>query len=363
MSLYDVLGITPEEKRLQGKDFEAVVKRQYKVYAVQYHPDKFQDPNEKKTAEDKFKKIAEAKDVLSDPQKRMQYDMTGSTSGFNYSNFNMHADLDDVLQSFFRNSGFGNTGFNSFHQGQQQYKGEDAIIRITLDIKDVFRGTEKKYKYKRKVVCKHCDGGNLQNCNTCGGSGMVMSSQRMGNMFFQQSGPCPSCGGVGKIKSGSSNCRNCGGSGLEEKEEVVTVQIPRGVTKDVVLLNKNMGHELPKAYNGVNGDLKIIIGSINSGEYQVDQYNLVRHLEIPILDIITGTTVEILSPMGDKMKVDVPQNCPPNHSIRYTGKGIPIANQSRSGDMYIVFNYKFPSSLDKSDRKKIDELKLSKSFK
>jgi molecular chaperone DnaJ len=361
MSLYDVLGITPEEKRLQGKDFENIVKRQYKALAVQFHPDKFQDTNEKKTAEDKFKKIAEAKDVLSDTQKRLQYDMTGSTSGFNYSNFNMHADLDDVLQSFFNGRGFGFQ--QQYRQGPQQYKGEDAIIRITLDIKDVYRGTEKKYKYRRKVVCKNCDGGNLQNCNTCGGTGMATTSQRMGNMFFQQSVPCQNCGGIGKIKSNSTNCRHCNGIGLEEKEEIVIVQIPRGVTKDVVLVNKNMGHELPKAYNGTNGDLKIIIGNINSGDYQVDGYNLVTHLDIPILDIITGTTVEILSPMGDKIKIDVPKNTPLNHSIRYTGKGIPVANQNRNGDMYVIFKYKFPNSLDKSDLKKIEELKLSKSFR
>ena len=363
MDLYERLGITPEEKKLQGKDFENVVKRQYREYAKQYHPDKFQDPKEKEEAEAKFKNIAESKDVLSDPQKRKQYDMTGSTSGFNYSNFNQHADLDDILEEFLRRSGAG-FGFRQRNQQPQQYKGEDATIRITLDIKDLYKGVEKKYKYKRRVTCAHCDGGSFQKCQRCQGTGMITVSKNMGNVFMQQTTTCPHCRGTGRMKQNNNNCKYCKDTGLlEEKEELITVQIPKGVTKGVVLTHEGMGHQLPKGYDGINGDLKIIISNINCEQYEVDGYNLVKYLDVPILDIITGTTIEITSPMGDKLKVEIHQNCITNHGFRFAGYGIPVGNQNRNGDLYVVVRHKFPTTLDKSDKKKIEELKTSKNFK
>ncbi|MCL2312401.1 MAG: DnaJ domain-containing protein [Firmicutes bacterium] len=361
MDLYERLGITPEEKKLQGKEFEDIVKRQYRKYATQCHPDKFPDPKEKDEAEIKFKSIAEAKDVLSDAQKRMRYDMTGSTSGFNYSNFNSRDDLDDILQSFFNSRGHG-FGFGQQFQ-EQQYKGEDVVIRITLDIKDLYNGAEKKYKYKRKVICTQCNGGNIQNCGACNGTGMITNRQQMGGMLFQQTNTCPHCRGAGKIRYNNNNCKKCGNTGFEDKEEVISVKIPKGVTKGATLTHSGMGNQLPKGYTGKDGDLKILIANVTSDTYQVDNYNLVRYLDIPILDIITGVNMEIITPMGDRIKVEIPKNCPSNQAIKLTGYGLPIINQNRSGDIIVVVKHKFPTTLDKSDRKKIDELKLSKNFK
>jgi len=364
MNLYDRLGITAEEKKLQGKPFEDVVKRQYRAYATQHHPDKFQDPKEKEEATTKFQGIAEAKDVLSDSQKRMQYDMTGSTSGFNFQNFNSRADIDDILQSFFH--GGGHWGFRQQHQPQQQIiKGQDVVIRITLDIKDVYKGTEKKYKFKRGITCSHCEGVNLQTCYTCKGSGMVTTSQQMGGtMFFQQTNICPHCQGTGKtVQQNSKQCSYCKNIGVIEKEEIVTLQIPRGITKGVTLSREGMGHQLPKGYSGVSGDLKIVIGNITSDLYQVDNYNLVRYLDVPILDIITGTSVDITTPVGEKIKVDIPQNFTNTGSLMLGGYGIPHGNQKSAGDIYLVIKHKFPTILDSSDKKKIEELKKSKNFK
>ena len=365
MTLYETLGITPEEKRLQGKEFEDVVKRQYRKCATQWHPDKFQDQKEKDNATDKFKKIAEAKEVLSDSQKRMQYDMTGSTSGFNYNNFNTYSDLEDILQNAFNGGGFGFRG-GSFRTNQQQerrYKGEDATIRITLDIKDLFTDVKKTYKYKRKVACPQCDGAHFQVCTTCQGSGMVTTTSQMGSMLFQQSKPCPRCNGVGQIKQNTQNCHHCNNSGLIEKEEIITMNLPKGITKDVVITNNGMGHELPKGYTGVPGDLKIIVGKINCESYIIDSYNLIRNLDVPILDIITGTTIEITDAIGGKLKVDIPKNHPEKNPIRFNGRGLPTTTRHKSGDLFIIVNYKFPDILDKSEKKKIDELKSCKNFK
>ena len=315
-------------------------------------------------AESKFKKIAEAKEVLSDSQKRDMYDMTGSTSGFNYSNFNRNDDLDDILQSFLNRRGFGFGGGFTQQPREQRYKGEDVLINITIDIKDAYKGVEKKYKYKRKVTCTHCNGGTFQNCPTCQGRGMIVTSQRMGNMgFIQQSSVCPHCMGTGKVQYNNNNCKHCKDTGLEEREEIVTVQIPRGVTKNMMLITNGMGHQLPQGYPGESGDLKVSIANINCDTYEIDGFNLVRKMDIPILDIITGTNIEITSPMGDKIKVEIPRSCPANTALRVNGYGIPITNQNRTGDIYVVVRYKFPKSLDKSDEKKNEELKSSKNFK
>jgi DnaJ-class molecular chaperone len=129
------------------------------------------------------------------------------------------------------------------------------------------------------------------------------------------------------------------------------------------MLSKGMGHQLPKGHDGVAGDVQIVIGNINSHPYEIDGYHLIRRLDVPILDIITGTNIEIVSPTGERLKVEIPKNCPTNTALRLAGYGIPIGNQNRSGDIYAVVNHKFPSALDKNDRKKIDELKTRQNFK
>jgi DnaJ-class molecular chaperone len=192
---------------------------------------------------------------------------------------------------------------------------------------------------------------------------MVGTIQQMGGITIQQTTTCPYCKGTGKIRRNNNNCKYCNDTGLEEKEEIITVQIPKGVTKDVTLVNKGMGHQIPKGYSGEPGDLKIVIRDINSDPYEINGYHLIRNLEVPILDIITGTNIEIISPMGDRLKVEIPRNCPVNTALKVSGYGIPMGNQNRNGDIYVVVNYKFPSTLDKSDIKKIEELKTNKNFK
>jgi len=360
-NLYEVLGITQEEKRLQGKDFENVVRDKFRALAKEKHPDKFTDPKEKEKAEVEFKKIAEAKDVLSDPQKRQQYDMTGSTSGFNYANFH-DTDLDDIINSFMHSRGFGFGGWNQARSYERQYKGQDIQLKINLTIQDVYNGTVKKYKYKRDVVCTHCDGGSMSVCQHCRGTGMITKTVQMGPSIMQTSTSCPYCGGSGNTMSGSKNCSHCHGSGVVKQEETISVTIPRGCTVGNIITIEGAGNQLPKAYNGLNGNLRVVINNIECGDFQIQDYHLIIEKEIPIIDIMTGCEVEIVTPLKQKHKITIPKNTKDGSQFRLSGRGLPVGNSGRFGDIYVIVSYKFPKKIDKEELKILEKLRKSGNF-
>jgi molecular chaperone DnaJ len=368
-NLYKHLEITDEEKKLRGKAFEEVCRRNWKRLSKEWHPDITK--HDKTEAEEKFKSIAEAYDVLKDETKRQQYDMTGSTSGFNFSNF-QDVDLNDIMKHFMGGMGGGFPGgfgfFNGFQQnqnygGQRQYKGTDVQMKITLSINDVYTGTSKKFKYKRGVQCEHCNGGTLKTCEYCHGTGQFTKVQQMGYSTIQSVGVCPYCRGVGSSLS-KSNCNHCHGEGIIKKEDIVTIDVPKGVSIGEGITMNGLGNQLPKSYNGVAGDLKVIVTNIECNDgFQIQEHHLLLYKEISILDIITGCDVEIVTPTKAKLTINIPKSSKDGAQFRLSGRGLPIHNTNRFGDMFIIIAYKFPKKLDKEELKTLDKLKKNGNFK
>jgi molecular chaperone DnaJ len=362
-NLYDVLGITPEERKKTGVEFENILKEKFRPLAREWHPDRKENETRKELAEEKFKEIAEAKEILGDAQKRQQYDITGSTSGFNYTGYqNFHdIDLNDIMREFMSNRGFSSFGGNPFHNNQQNvYKGTNISLKITLKIDDVYNGTTKKYKYNIEVPCKHCNGGNMTICHTCKGVGSVTQTKQVGYTIMQTMTPCPTCNGMGKIVE--NNCGYCKGSGLQKEEKTVNVTIPRGIIIGNHLIMKGLGNHLPKTHKGEPGDLYVVVGNIESNDYQINDYDLIAIKEIPVLDILTGCEVSFILPDKQKVSIKVPKNTTDEYKFRVVGKGLPKAQTILNGDLYVFIKHKFPKNMDKDEIKIIEKLRKNKNF-
>jgi molecular chaperone DnaJ len=361
-SLYEVLGITNEEKRLTGDAFTKIVKDRYREKAKEHHPDRYQDVKEKEKHEAIFKECAEAKEVLSDSNKRQMYDLTGSTSGYQYQRGSHDPDLDDILREFMGNSFSSFFGGGQRHQQREKsYKGRDIRINVAIDIQDAINGCKKKYKFNRQVKCPDCDGTTQTICPHCNGTGMVQQVQQSGFSTFIKSHSCEYCGGTGHITE-KSNCKTCYGNGTIEKDEIVEIDIPSGVTIGNYIVKNGFGNEIPKNLNGVSGDLIIVIENIKSNEYKIEGYDLIITKEISILDILTGTKISIKTPKNKTLVLSVPANTEDGKTFPLKNEGLPVGNSGKYGELYVIVKHKFPKKLDKRVEKLLDELKKMVDF-
>ena len=212
---YKILGLTEEDKKLPNDEFEKVLKKKYRELSIKYHPDR--NPGNKE-AEEKFKEINEANDVLSDPQKRQEYDF--GNSGIDFNGFNPFGGFADHFSDMMG-------GFN-FGMRQRVVHGENANVSVDVKLEDVLYGTTKTIKFNRMGSCPHCGGtgskdGKTTTCPKCGGTGMIGNVSRMGNQTFIQQSRCPDCGGTG-VKN-TENCPYCGGNGVKKESVTKTIKV------------------------------------------------------------------------------------------------------------------------------------------
>ena len=255
---YEILGVSKSSSADE-------IKKAYRKKAMQYHPDK--NPNDK-TAEAKFKEAAEAYEVLSDQDKRAQYDRFGHAGVNGRGGGGAHGmNMDDIFSNF--GDIFGDESpFGSFFSGgrgggggRRQRKGSDLRIKLKLNLEEIANGVEKKIKVKRHVACKSCQGNgskngtDLKSCGTCQGSGQVKRVQQtmLGQMVT--SSTCPTCSGEGK--SVGAKCEACFGEGRVLEEEIIPIKIPSGVSNDMQLSMSSKGNVPPRG--GIAGDLLIVI--------------------------------------------------------------------------------------------------------
>ncbi|MCS6906180.1 MAG: molecular chaperone DnaJ, partial [Bacteroidia bacterium] len=285
---YDVLGVP------RNADTETI-KKAYRKLALQYHPDK--NPGNKE-AEEKFKEASEAYEVLSDPQKRAQYDKFGHAGVGGGPQFQ---DINDIFSRF--SEFFGDIPFEGFFGGasrsgrrrSQGQRGQDLRVRLKLTLEEIASGTEKTLKIKRYVVCDTCSGTgafdsrSVQTCPTCSGTGEVR--QQVGGGFFSQIiiSVCPNCHGSGKVIT--RKCPACEGEGRVMKDDVVKVRIPAGVSDGMQLTMRGNGHAGQRG--GEPGDLLIQFEEIPH-EYFIRQGdNIIYELYINIADAALGATLEV----------------------------------------------------------------------
>lgn len=349
---YDILGVSKTATQDE-------IKKAYRKIAIENHPDK--NPGNKK-AEEKFKEAAEAYSVLSDENKRKEYDnpITGGNnfnSGFNFNDFN----IDEILNSF----GFGGMGgFRvNINQSQGRQRGGNIRLKMRLSLKEMYDGVKKKIKYHRNNKCEDCDGkGTTSNskeerCKHCGGTGKLYSN----NGFFQQITTCHHCGGSGKVIT--NPCSKCGGLGVKDSIQEIEVEIPKGAFQGMQLTVHGFGHA-PAKMNGDFGNLLIDVFDKGEGEKFTREGNdLHCTIEVPVIDAILGCNVTVETINGKRLKAKIPSGTEDGYTMRFAKYGMPIYGRNQYGDMYCEVKIKMPKTLTDEEKTTLEGLKAKENFK
>lgn len=348
---YEVLGVSKT-----ASDEE--IKRAFRVLAKKYHP----DVNKEEGAAEKFKEIGEAYSVLSDKNKRSQYDQFGHAAfdgasggaGFDMGDIN----LDDILSNIF-GGGFGgfssfSSGFNGGRSASRARRGEDMLMRIKLTFEEAVKGCKKDIKVNVTETCEECNGhGGFgeSTCNTCGGRGVVREEQRTLFGMMQTQKTCPNCRGEGKMFK--EICKHCNGEGQVLKNKTLTVTVPEGIdTGNQLRLSGKGGAGIN---GGPNGDiyLEFIVEDHKYFERHEDDI----YLEVPvtITEAILGCKKEIPTLTGNGY-IEIKPGTQNYSKLKLKGKGIKGVNSKVNGDMYVVVNVIIPTKLNKKQKDLLNEL-------
>ena len=363
---YEILGV--------GKSASAdEIKKAYRKVAMQYHPDR--NPGDK-AAEEKFKEAAEAYEVLSDTEKKSQYDrfghagVSGNGRGFGGGNANM----DDIFSQFgdiFGEDIFGNFfgggaagGRRGGGQRSRGVRGSNLRIKIKLTYEEIAKGASKQIKVKKHIPCTTCSGSgakdknSVQTCGTCGGSGQV---RKVSNTFLGQMQTvttCPTCNGEGM--SITHKCGVCKGEGRGYGEEMVSLDIPAGVQEGMQLSVGGKGNAGERG--GAPGDLIILIEEEQHKELHRDGNNVAHELFISFTDAVFGTQVEVPTIDG-RAKIKIPPGTQSGKIFRLKGKGFPSVNSYEKGDQLIFVNVWTPQTLSSEERSVLEKMSQSPNFK
>ncbi len=346
------------------------IKKAYRKKAIQFHPDK--NPDDEK-AEEKFKEAAEAYEILSNPDKKSRYDqygpagVSGAGGGGGYGDGMSFDDIFSRLGDIFGGGGGG--GFGSFFGGgggggrQRVNKGTNLRVTVKLTLEEIEAGTNKKIKLKKHVSCDVCDGtgekhgSSSKTCPTCNGRGVQMKvvNTLLGQMQTQAT--CSTCGGEGKIIS--EKCTSCYGEGVVTGEDLVELKIPAGVSEGVQLSVRGKGNAARRG--GVNGDLIVLIKEIDHEDFQRDGNDLLYNLFVSVPDAIMGTHSEIPT-LTSKVKIKIDPGTQSGKILRLRGKGLPDINGYGKGDLLVRINVYIPKTINKEDKKLLEQIKASDSF-
>ena len=353
-SLYETLGVA---KNASADE----IKKAYRKLARQHHPDANPDDHE---AEERFKEVQNAYDVLSDPEKRKQYDAYGSTNGrpgpgggFNWNasegfDFGNLGDLGDILGGMF---GGGVRGGRPEPRGQ---RGNDVEVQVTLSFDDALKGVETKIPVALEVACHTCHGSGAKPgtapivCPQCGGRGVVAESQG----FFSLSQPCPRCRGNGTVIE--DPCPTCRGTGRERRTKRYTVKIPAGVKDGTRIRLKGKGEA---GWGGAPaGDLYVVTRVEPSKTFTRRGDDLVVDVPVSFADAALGTKAPVPTPDGP-VQVKVPAGSQDGKLLRVKGKGAPKLKGSGRGDVLARLKIEVPKKLSKRERELLEELKKASS--
>jgi molecular chaperone DnaJ len=353
---YDILGISKSAS-------QAEIKKGYRKMAIKYHPDKNPDD---KTAEENFKKAAEAYEILSDENKKARYDQYGHQAfdgpqggggGFGGGG---GMDMDDIFSQFgdiFGGGGGG--GFGGFGGGggqrQARVKGSNMRIRVKLTLEEIAKGVEKKVKVRRKV---QADGVRYKTCPTCNGSGQQMrvTNTILGRM--QTATTCGTCSGAGEIISSKPN--EADAQGLIVKEETVPINIPAGVTEGVQLKVGGKGNDAP-GKNSISGDLLVLIEEVPHETLKREGTNIHYDLYINYSEAVLGTSKEV-DTVTNKVKIKIDAGTQSGKILRLKGKGLPSIERYGTGDFLIHINVWTPQELNKEQKQFFEKMSDDENF-
>ncbi|MFT5886696.1 MAG: molecular chaperone DnaJ [Arcticibacterium sp.] len=357
---YEVLGVAKSASADE-------MKKAYRKLAIRFHPDKNPDD---KAAEDKFKEIAEAYSVLSDPQKKARFDqfghagMGGAAGGGGQGGFTM----DDIFSQFGDIFGGDSSPFGSFFGGsrgggQRVRKGSDLRIKLNLTLKDIAKGVEKKIKVKRYTSCNTCSGNgakhgtSLTTCNTCKGQGQVKRVQQTMLGQMMSTSTCPTCNGEGQMVS--ERCDTCFGEGRELTEDQISIKIPGGVSEGMQLSMGGKGNVPVRG--GVPGDLLIAIEEVEHEDLKRDGNNIIFDLPVNFVDAVLGSDIEVPTVDG-KVKIKLKSGTQAGEVLRLRGKGLPNVNGYGTGDQLVYVNIYTPNSISPDEKTMLEKLRVSPNF-
>ena len=356
------------------------IKRAYRRLAKKYHPDLNKD--NPKEAEEKFKEISEAYEVLSDPQKKANYDRFGHAGvdfgpgGFDWSHFTRFGDVEDIFGDFFRdffrgNFGFGRTregsifedlfGRGGYTRAEERYRpgperGSDKRYDLEIDLEEAAKGIEEEINVSKDERCPACNGtgassGGLETCSSCGGTGQVKRVQRQGFAQFISISTCPRCGGRGKVIE--KPCENCGGSGKIRVNKRISVRIPPGVDTGSRLRIAGEGGAGERG--GPPGDLYVVVHVREHEFFRREGSNLFCEVPVRFAQAVFGDEIEVRTVEGGKARMKMPAGTQSGTVFRLKNKGMPDLKGHGRGNMLVRVKVVTPSKLSKKQKELLRE--------
>ena len=344
---YDVLGVnksaSPDE-----------LKSAYRKLAVKYHPDKNKDD---KGAEEKFKEASEAYHVLSNSERKQNYDNFGHAAFENggggrggFGNFDFSNHFSDIFEDFF-GEGFG----GGRRSRRSNNRGSDLRYDLSISLEEAYSGKKQDIKFSTSEKCDTCSGSGSKPghqagaCSMCGGHGQVRSSQG----FFTVQQTCPQCAGAGEEIT--HPCSGCNGQGKKQASKRLSVTIPKGVDDGTRIRLSGKGEAGSRG--GSSGDLYLFVNVNSHDLFKRSDENLFFECPVSIADAALGTSIEIPTIDGGKAKIKIPAGTQSGKQFRLRGKGMPYIRGNDFGDLYVQVNTEVPISLNKEQKELLEKFR------
>ena len=344
---YEVLGINKSASADQ-------IKSAYRKLAVKYHPDKNQGD---KIVEDKFKEASDAYHILSNSERKQNYDNFGHAAFENggggrggFGNFDFSSSFSDIFEDFF-GEGFG----GGRRSRKSNNRGSDLRYDLSISLNEAFSGKKQDIKFSTSEKCDICKGTGSKpghspsTCSMCGGHGQVRSSQG----FFTVQQTCPQCGGSGEQIT--HPCTSCGGQGKKQASKRLSVTIPKGVDDGTRIRLAGKGEAGTRGAG--SGDLYLFINVYSHDLFKRSDENLYFECPISIADAALGSTIEIPTIDGGRAKIKIPAGTQSGKQLRLKGKGMPYIRGSGYGDLYVQLNTEVPISLNKEQKELLEKFR------
>ena len=368
---YEILGIN-------RKADEKEIKKAYRKLAKQYHPDIYK--GDKKEAEEKFKEISEAYEVLIDKDKRAKYDQIGhrvadetfGSEGFNWNNFTHYRDVEDIFGNAIFDSFFGSTSSSGFasrggifdilyrkREGlEKTVRGSDVSLSLNITLEDAAIGAEKTIKAPMARICNACKGlrtrsGKSSECSYCGGTGQIRNVQKRGNAHVITARICPQCEGIREAII--DLCNVCGGTGNIQKQTKILVKIKKGVDSGYKIKIPNAGETSKSAISGEPGDLYIVLNILPHPIFERRGNDLYMNAPINFVKAALGGELMIRSIDGKDVEVKVPTGTQTHTQLCLRGLGMPRLNDSTRGNLFVKVVLQTPKNLTKRQKELLQE--------